>query len=94
MYGAPNPLLSAFQPLGDMLRGVGAGHLFVTAAGNQGQLLRRQSAPTDFYFLPAQLHLANMLVVGASGAQPAATYPPPAALCLPEVMHRAVQCIT
>jgi hypothetical protein len=42
-------------------------HLMVAAAGNQGRLLQSQKSCPSFFFLPAQLKLSNMLVVGASG---------------------------
>ena len=64
-------LAASFRGIAETLQKAGSSHLFVTAAGNQARQLRHQwddSDPQgDFYFLPAQLHLDNMLVVAATG---------------------------
>lgn len=51
----------------DTLVAAGSRHLFVTSAGNGGELLEAQTQNSKYYWMPAQLHLDNMIVVGATG---------------------------
>lgn len=76
--GSPAGVLA---DLGATLEQAGARHLFVAAAGNAGERLREQpegppppgpptpGVPPPFFWMPAQLHADNMLVVAASGEQ-------------------------
>ncbi|KAL4858995.1 Subtilisin BL [Chlorella vulgaris] len=58
--------LSSFNEFEKTLKNNRGRHLMVAAAGNQGRLLQSQKSCSSFFFLPAQLKLSNMLVVGAS----------------------------
>jgi hypothetical protein len=51
----------------ELLQQQGHSHLLVAAAGNQGRPLLGHDRCRPFFFLPAQMRAANMLVVGASG---------------------------
>lgn len=67
--GTPGELYWRFK---EALQKQGNNHLLVAAAGNQGRPLLPQPQCSPFFFMPAQLQLDNMLVVGASGEQIAA----------------------
>jgi hypothetical protein len=67
--GTPGELYWRFK---QVLQKQGNNHLLVAAAGNQGRPLLPQPQCGPFFFMPAQLQLDNMLVVGASGEQIAA----------------------
>lgn len=68
ILGSLDPSATAFYLIRQLLQDWGRSHLFVTAAGNDRQLLNPQGLLLDeYYFLPAQLNLSNMLVVGATG---------------------------
>lgn len=50
-----------------LLDRAGENHLFVTSAGNQYMPLQAQTSTSKYHWMPAQLRLDNMIVVGALG---------------------------
>lgn len=69
--GTPAPAATGgvFVQWNKTLAAAGSTHLFVTSAGNGGELLTNQTDASTYYWMPAQLHLSNMIVVGATGEQ-------------------------
>ena len=66
-WDGPDTVGALYWQFQEEMKQQGQRHLLVTAAGNHGRQLREQKDCRSFFFMPAQLKLGNMVVVGATG---------------------------
>ncbi|EFN55744.1 hypothetical protein CHLNCDRAFT_134082 [Chlorella variabilis] len=65
-WDGPDTVGALYWQFQEEMKQQGQRHLLVTAAGNHGRQLREQKDCRSFFFMPAQLKLGNMVVVGAT----------------------------